>query len=114
MKLTLKLEELAQLILGIYAFSLLPYAWWWFLVFFLVPDVGMIGYAMNTKVGAFLYNVFHHKGLAIAFFLAGMYLSNPLLQAVGIILFAHAAFDRLLGYGLKYEKGFKFTHLGDL
>jgi len=69
---------------------------------------------MNTKVGAFLYNVFHHKGLAIAFFLAGMYLSNPLLQAVGIILFAHAAFDRLLGYGLKYEKGFKFTHLGDL
>jgi len=41
MKLTLKLEELAQLILGIYAFSLLPYAWWWFLVFFLVSDVGM-------------------------------------------------------------------------
>jgi len=114
MKLTLKLEELAQLILGIYAFSLLPYAWWWFLVFFLVSDVGMIGYVINNKIGAFMYNIFHHKGLAIVCFLAGMYLSNPLLQAVGIILFAHAAFDRLLGYGLKYEKGFKFTHLGDL
>ncbi|WP_363322590.1 DUF4260 family protein [uncultured Dokdonia sp.] len=23
-------------------------------------------------------------------------------------------YNRILGYGLKYEKGFKFTHLGDL
>lgn len=36
------------------------------------------------------------------------------LQLAGIILFAHAAFDRILGYGLKYERGFKFTHLGEI
>ena len=91
-----------------------PYAWWWFLVFFLVPDIGMIGYLVNNKIGAYNYNLFHHKGIAIAFFVIGLYISNPLIQAIGIILFAHAAFDRLLGYGLKYEKGFKFTHLEDL
>ena len=114
MKTTLKLEELAQLGLGFYLFSVLPFAWWWFLVLILAPDIGMIGYAFGNKTGAFLYNLFHHKGLAIAIYVIGVYLQNDILMLIGAILFAHAAFDRILGYGLKYEKGFKFTHLGDL
>lgn len=28
--------------------------------------------------------------------------------------FPHAAMDRIFGYGLKYEKGFKYTHLGEI
>jgi hypothetical protein len=114
MKTTLKLEELAQFGLGIYLFSLLPFAWWWFLVLLLTPDIGMIGYAFGNKVGAFSYNLFHHKGVAIVLYLLGVYFQNDILMLIGSILFAHAAFDRILGYGLKYEKGFKFTHLGDL
>ncbi|MFC4636580.1 DUF4260 domain-containing protein [Dokdonia ponticola] len=114
MKTTLKLEELAQFGFGIYLFSLLPFAWWWFLVLLLTPDIGMIGYAFGNKVGAFSYNLFHHKGLAIVLYLIGVYLQNDILMLIGTILFAHAAFDRILGYGLKYEKGFKYTHLGDL
>ncbi len=114
MKTTLKLEELAQFAFGIYLFSLLPFAWWWFLVLLLTPDIGMIGYAFGNKTGAFLYNLFHHKGIAIGLYLLGVYFQNDILMLIGSILFAHAAFDRILGYGLKYEKGFKFTHLGDL
>lgn len=114
MKIILKLEELGQFILGIYFFSLLPYAWWWFLVLILTPDIGMIGYLGGNRTGAFFYNLFHHKGLAILIYLLGLYLDLDIVQCAGIILFAHAALDRLLGYGLKYEKGFKFTHLGDL
>jgi len=114
MKNSIKLEELAQIILGAYLFSLLPFAWWWFLVLFLAPDIGMLGYLFGNKVGAWSYNVFHHKGIAIAVYLLGVYLQNDILQLIGAILFAHSAFDRLLGYGLKFEKGFKFTHLGDL
>ncbi|WP_029036720.1 DUF4260 domain-containing protein [Salinimicrobium xinjiangense] len=114
MKTTLKLEELAMLLLGIYGFGFLPYEWWWFLVLFLAPDLGMIGYAFGNKAGAFLYNLFHHKGVAILIYLAGFFFLIPALQLVGIILFSHAAFDRMLGYGLKYEKGFKYTHLGPI
>lgn len=114
MKTTLKIEELAQFLLGIYMFSILPYAWWWFLVFLLAPDIGMVGYLIGNKSGAFFYNLFHHKGMAIALYLVGIYLDQPIMQLVGVILFAHSAFDRWLGYGLKYEKGFKYTHLGDL
>ena len=114
MKAILKLEEAAMLGLGIYLFAQLPFDWWWFLVLLLTPDIGMLGYVLSNKAGAFMYNLFHHKGLAIAIYLGGLYLSMPIMQLVGTILFAHASFDRIFGYGLKYEKGFKFTHLGEL
>lgn len=114
MKTVIKLEEVMMFVLGIYLFNLLDYAWWWFLVLLLAPDIGMLGYVMGNKVGAFTYNLFHHKGVAILVYLTGMYLSMPICQLIGIILFAHSSFDRSLGYGLKYEKGFKFTHLGEI
>lgn len=114
MKTTLKLEELAMLLLGIYAFGFLSYEWWWFLVLFLAPDLGMIGYAFGNRAGAFLYNLFHHKGVAIGIYLAGFFFLIPVLQLIGVILFSHAAFDRMLDYGLKYEQGFKYTHLGTI
>ena len=114
MKITLKLEEFAMLLLGIFAFSQLDFAWWWFLVLFFTPDFGMLGYIFNNKLGAFVYNLFHHKGLAILCWLLGFYLKDELFQLIGVILFSHAAFDRILGYGLKTQKGFKFTHLGEI
>lgn len=114
MKTVIKLEEVMMFVLGIYLFNLLDYAWWWFLVLLLAPDIGMLGYVMGNKVGAFTYNLFHHKGVAILVYLTGMYLSMPICQLIGIILFAHSSFDRSLGYGLKYDKGFKFTHLGEI
>lgn len=114
MKTTIQLEEIAMLGLGIYLFSLLPYPWWLFLALFFVPDIGMLGYLVHHKTGAIIYNVFHHKGVAIMLYLFGIYVSNHLLQLLGTILFAHSAFDRALGYGLKLEKGFKFTHLGEI
>ncbi len=114
MEFTLKLEELAMLILGIFAFSLLDFAWWWFLVLFLAPDIGMLGYLFGNRTGALLYNLFHHKGLAILIWVLGFSLENQIFQLIGVILFAHASFDRMLGYGLKYKTGFKFTHLGEI
>ena len=114
MKSLLKIEELAMFGLGIFLFSLLPYAWWWFLVLLLTPDLGMLGYLFGKKTGAMIYNLFHHKAVAIAIYLLGVYLSIPIAQLIGVILFSHSAFDRMMGYGLKYNKGFKFTHLGEI
>ena len=108
----IRLEEAAMMLLGVYLFSLLPYAWWWFAVLILAPDFSMIGYAFGNKIGAWAYNFAHHKGIAIALYIAGCYLLLPQLQLAGVILFSHSCMDRLFGYGLKYEKGFKFTHLG--
>ncbi len=114
MKNIIKLEELFMLILALYLFSLLNYSWWLFAALFLTPDIGMLGYLINTKTGAFTYNIFHHKGIAIIIYIIGIYLNIPILMFTGILLFAHSSFDRMLGYGLKYSDNFKSTHLGNL
>jgi hypothetical protein len=80
----------------------------------LFPDLSMIGYLINNKVGAICYNIFHHKGLAIAIYIIGSYLHSEALQLAGLILFGHSSMDRMMGYGLKYFEGFKFTHLGEI
>lgn len=108
----LKLEELAELLLGIWLFTLLDYSWWIFPALILLPDVGMAGYLFNLKTGAWLYNLFHHKAVAITCYLVGIWLAVPVLQLAGIIIFSHAAMDRMFGYGLKYSDSFKHTHLG--
>src|SRR4051812_45005552 len=103
MKSIIKLEELGLFMLGIYFFNQLNYAWWWFLVLILVPDLSMIGYAFGNKTGALCYNIAHHRGIAIVFYLIGIFYSNETVQLIGIVLFAHSSMDRMLGYGLKYE-----------
>lgn len=110
----LKLEELAMLLLGLWAFSLIGISWWWFAGLILLPDIGMAGYLLGNKTGAFSYNFFHHRAISVVIFVLGYFLENQILEVSGIILFTHIAMDRIFGYGLKYEKGFKFTHLGEI
>ena len=87
--------------------------WVWILIFF-SPDLSMLGYLINSKVGAFTYNLFHHKGLAIICGSVGYFMKQEFIITLGILVFAYASFDRLLGYGLKYKSSFNDTHLGKL
>lgn len=114
MKQIIQIEELAMFLLSIYLFSTLSFAWWWFPVLILAPDVSMVGYLAGNKAGAITYNFFHHKALAIAVYVLGGYLQNEIIQLAGIILFGHSSMDRLFGYGLKTFAGFKSTHLGEI
>jgi hypothetical protein len=108
----LKLEELGQFLLAIILFNQLDYAWWVFPACILLPDLSMIGYLANPKIGAWLYNFFHHKFAAITILALGFWLNNSLLALTGVILFGHSAMDRTFGYGLKFNDNFKNTHLG--
>ncbi len=114
MKKLLQTEELAQFILGIYLFYGTDYQWWWFLVLILLPDLSMLGYLINTKIGAYSYNFFHHKLLGIFLLILGNLLLGQTVYLAGIILFSHAAMDRIFGYGLKYTSSFHDTHLGKI
>ncbi len=108
----IKLEELGQFLLSIFLFNQLEYAWWVFPACILLPDVSMVGYLVNTKIGAWTYNFFHHKLLAVGILLLGFWLNNPPLTLAGVIVFGHSAMDRIFGYGLKFKDNFKNTHLG--
>ncbi|HMI78066.1 MAG TPA: DUF4260 domain-containing protein, partial [Ferruginibacter sp.] len=85
---------------------------WYYLILALGPDISMLGYVAGNKTGAFCYNLFHHKGLALALLGTGLIYRNDMLICTGIILFGHSSMDRMFGYGLKTNEGFKFTHLG--
>jgi hypothetical protein len=114
MKNLLKLEEAAMFLLSICLFGQLHYAWWWWLVWILAPDLSMLAYLAGNRVGAIGYNFVHHKGVAIIVYLSGLYTYNPTLEFIGLILFGHSCMDRGMGYGLKYFSGFQDTHLGKI
>lgn len=114
MKTSLKVEELLMFCLGIFLFNQLDFAWWWFLILILLPDIGMLGYLINSKIGAIVYNLFHHKGVAIILYFIGVYVKIEIIILIGIILFSHSSLDRFFDYGLKYNNSFNNTHLGTI
>lgn len=114
MKNVLRFEEAAEALVAILLFAQLPYAWWWLPALFLLPDLSMLGYLAGPRVGAFCYNLAHHKALALAVLVLGWWLGSQPVLLAGTVLLFHSAFDRVMGYGLKYATGFRDTHLGTL
>ncbi len=112
MKNLLKLEELFMFALTIFLFSKMDFAWWWYPALLFTPDLSMIGYLINPKIGAVTYNFIHHKALGISLYVLGVILASQPLQLAGLILFGHSSMDRVLSYGLKYSDSFQHTHLG--
>lgn len=112
MKTLISIEEAAKFVASYLGTLYLGYEWWLFPALLLLPDLSMLGYLVNGRVGSAIYNVFHHQALAIVAGIVGFYLKIPELQLAGLVLFGHSAMDRALGYGLKYADSFKHTHLG--
>ncbi|MCB8821710.1 DUF4260 domain-containing protein [Microvirga rosea] len=108
----LRLEGAALFLLATIGFGLTGLSWWLFVVLFLAPDLGLIGYLAGPQKGAILYNALHST-IAPAL-LAGCWflVREPLLAGLAAIWAAHIGFDRTLGYGLKYASAFGDTHLG--
>lgn len=108
----LKLEDLGKFVFAYFFTLYLGFSWWMFFAFLLVPDLSMIGYLINNKVGAWIYNIAHHQGIAVLVILMGYLVQQQVITFSGWVLFGHSAMDRAFGYGLKYSDDFKHTHLG--
>jgi Domain of unknown function (DUF4260) len=103
----------------IFAIALVLYArlgetWWLFAILFLAPDLSFLAYLAGARVGAIAYNAVHTLAAPILLALAGLFVPYEPATAVALIWLAHCGIDRALGYGLKYEAGFSFTHLGHI
>lgn len=86
--------------------------WWGALLAFFAPDLSFLGYLLGARTGAFIYNAVHIYGFGAAVLAIGLVAPAPLLAGLGWLWIAHAGFDRMLGYGLKFPEGFDHTHLG--
>ena len=89
-------------------------SWWLYAGLFLAPDLSFAGYFGGPRVGAIVYNAVHTIIGPLALGIYGVLSHVPLASQIALIWLAHIGFDHLLGYGLKYDKGFAFTHLGKL
>jgi hypothetical protein len=113
MKHIIRVEEAAMFGLCLFGLYYLEADWWMYLLLFLGPDISLVGYLSgNMSAAATLYNIFHHKGIAVVIFVAGFQLNHELMEIIGLVLFGHSSMDRMFGYGLKHGRGFKYTHLG--
>ena len=110
----LRVEALAILVASTTLFFFFGGELWIFAVLFFAPDLSFVGYAVSRKAGAVLYNAAHSYALHAVLAVTGVLTGLAILWQVALIFVAHAAFDRSLGYGLKYAAGFRHTHLGPI
>jgi hypothetical protein len=114
MRLLLRVEAAFEFAALTALYAWLGAGWVLFAVLFLVPDLAMLLYFANPRVGAACYNAAH--------LLIGPVLLAALCLGVGwwvgvaaaLIWATHIQFDRALGYGLKFASGFGQTHLGPI
>jgi Domain of unknown function (DUF4260) len=107
----LQLEGAAILCLALYFYFSSHFSWRMFALLFLAPDLSMLGYLLNAKWGASIYNFVHTLTLPILLLTLAPLFPARQCFPFALIWLAHIGFDRLLGYGLKYPTFFKDTHL---
>jgi len=107
----MRLEGLAVLIASLLLFGQFEGTWWIYAVFFLAPDLSMLGYLADPRIGAHVYNAVHTYVVPITFIVVGYFFKSDVFLFAGVILLGHIGADRLLGFGLKYPTAFKDTHL---
>lgn len=86
-------------------------SWRRFALLFLAPDLLMLGYVFGLKTGARVYNAGHTYASPFLLWAIVYFGHRSALFPLCLIWVAHIGFDRLLGYGLKYNCAFKDTHL---
>lgn len=107
----LRIEGLATLAIALAAYFTLNGPGWLLVVLALAPDLSMIGYLAGPKRGSLSYNLVHTYTLPLALGGFGFWADSRIALLVALIWTGHIGADRALGYGLKFDSGFKHTHL---
>ena len=110
----LRLEGLAIFVFALMAYQFLGFTWSFFILLFLLPDLALLAYFHSSQVGAIAYNITHSYILPLMLFAYGFFVSSSDADKIAVIWIAHIGFDRALGFGLKYSRGFRYTHFGML
>ncbi|MGX9392498.1 DUF4260 domain-containing protein [Nitrobacteraceae bacterium UC4446_H13] len=87
-------------------------SWWIYAALFFIPDLSFLAYLAGPRAGAAFYNATHTYMPSLILSVIGFALAMPLTLSISMIWMAHIGIDRALGFGLKYDAGFGFTHLG--
>ena len=108
----LRLEGAALAAACMVFYSYFEGSWWMFAILLLAPDLSFLGYLAGPRAGAAAYNAAHAAIIPMLLGIFAMVMPSALAMHLSLIWCAHIGIDRALGYGLKYDAGFTFTHLG--
>lgn len=86
-------------------------SWVLFVLLFLAPDLSMLAYLVNGRIGAATYNIVHTLVWPALLIAIAVSLDNAVMLSIALTWVAHIGVDRLVGYGLKYPSDFKDTHI---
>lgn len=111
-RILLRVEGLAVGVAAVGAYLALGGPLWLLAVLALAPDLSMVGYLAGPRVGAAAYNAAHTYIAPVALAALATGFDVPIALLGALVWAGHIGVDRLFGYGLKYESGFKDTHLG--
>lgn len=105
----LRIESFLIFLSSIFFYHQFNMSWQFFFVIFFIPDISMLAYFINKKIGALFYNLTHNYIFPIILLI--LFYDNTLLLSLALIWITHIGFDRMLGFGLKSTQGFYYTHL---
>lgn len=71
----------------------------------------MIGSLAGPRRGSLSYDIVHTYTLPLALGALGVWTIIRVALLVSLVWVGHIGADRMFGYGLKLESGFKYTHL---
>lgn len=107
-----RLECTAVLLACLALYGARDHSWGMFAALFFIPDLSLLCYNLSPRIGGICYNTMHSflwgTGLGAYAFVSG----DILAEQIGLIWAAHAAFDRAIGWGLKYSDSFCNTDMG--
>lgn len=107
----LRLEGFTMFVFTLMSYEFLQFDWGQFVLLFFLPDLAIAAYIAGPRAGAICYNTTHTYILPLMLFAYGFFRNSPEVESWAIVWMSHIGFDRTLGYGLKYSKGFRYTHL---
>lgn len=107
----IRLENFCIAIVGLLIYAHFALDWLTFFYFILLPDLSIIAYVINNRIGALSYNLSHNYIIPSLLLILYVISNQPILLSIGLIWMIHIAFDRAMGFGLKYSHHFKATHL---
>ncbi len=106
-------ENAALLLLCLVYYFSQGFPLWLLLVLLFVPDLAIVFYAINPRIGQLVYNGWHTYLWPLLLLSCAWWLKETLYLQLALIWTIHIAMDRTLGFGLKYTE-FKETYLQKL
>lgn len=92
-----RLEAVAIFLASIYFYYHLHFNFLIFVVLLFSIDIFMIGYLMNSKVGAYTYNIGHSLIAPLILLIIGVTANYRIIIGLSLIWLAHIGMDRALG-----------------